>query len=183
MSVSDSYRGATEGELLGAPLARRVSADSDQRRLFPHQRPLQLAPRTLVLGGWRVIRREAVANVRLTFTDAYRRSQAAGIRGNNTSFGLFAGLGEPHVPDLHDEPVSLLIGFRWFTGINQAGRRTPVLRTCPVRRCPHHETKVYRRIHPGGTDRRLRLRLPRPRHRAHRTGAARLGGGGHDDAR
>jgi hypothetical protein len=164
--VSDSYRGATEEELLGAPLARRVSAGSDQWRLLPRQRPPQLAPRTLVLGGWRVIRSEAVANVRLTLTDAYRRSQAAGIRGNNARFGLFAGLGEPLVPDLHDEHVSLLIGFRWFTGINQAGRWTPVLCACPVRRCPHHETKAYRRIHPGRTDRR-------PRHRAHRP--ARLG--------
>jgi hypothetical protein len=79
--VNDSYLGATEGELLGVPLARRLAAYSDQRRLFPHQGTLQLTQRALVLGGWRVIHREAVASVRLTFTDAYRRSQAAGIRG------------------------------------------------------------------------------------------------------
>ncbi|MBV9452205.1 MAG: hypothetical protein JO345_40590 [Streptosporangiaceae bacterium] len=128
--MSDSYLGATEGELLGAPLMRRLSAYSDQRRLFPHQGPLQLTPGTLILGGWRVIRREAVAGVRLTFTDAYRRSQAAGIRGNNASFGLFGDLGKPLVLDLHDgEPVYLLIGFHWFTGINQARRWAPVLRT------------------------------------------------------
>jgi hypothetical protein len=128
--VSDNYLGATEGELLGAPLTRRLLAYSDQRRLFPHQGPLELTPRGLVLGGWRVIRREAVAGVRLAFTDAYRRSQAAGIRGNNASFGLFGDLGKPLVLDLRDdEPVYLLVGFRWFTGINQARRWAPVLRT------------------------------------------------------
>jgi hypothetical protein len=126
--VSDSYVGATEGELLGAPLARRLAAYSDQRRLFPHQGTLRLTRHTLVLGGWRVIGRETVAGVRLTFTDAYRRSQAAGIRGNNASFGLFGDLGKPIVLDLlDDEPVYLLIGFRWFTGINQARRWAPLL--------------------------------------------------------
>jgi hypothetical protein len=128
--VSDSYLGATEGELLGAPLGRRFLAYSDQRLLFPHQGILRLTPSTLELGGWRVIRREAVASVRLTFTEAYRRGQAAGIRGNNASFGLFGDLGKPLVLDLHDdEPVYLLIGFRWFTGINQARRWAPVLLT------------------------------------------------------
>jgi hypothetical protein len=128
--VSDSYLGATEGELLGAPLARRLAAYSDQRRLFPHKGALQLTPQTLVLTGWRMISREAVASVRLTFTDAYRRGQAAGIRGNNASFGLFGNLGKPLVLRLHDdEPVYLLIGFRWFTGINQARRWAPLLQT------------------------------------------------------
>jgi hypothetical protein len=128
--VDDSYLGATEGELLGAPLARRLAAYSDQRRLFPHQGTLQLTQRTLVLGGWRVISREAVASVRLTFTVAYRRSQAAGIRGSNASFGLFGNLGKPLVLTLHDdEQVYLLIGFRWFTGINQARRWAPLLAT------------------------------------------------------
>ena len=128
--MNDSYLGATEGELLGVPLARRLAAYSDQRRLFPHQGTLQLTQRALVLGGWRVIHREAVASVRLTFTDAYRRSQAAGIRGNNASFGLFWNLGKPLVLSLHDgEPVYLLIGFRWFTGINQARRWAPLLGT------------------------------------------------------
>ena len=128
--MSDSYLGATEGELLGAPLGRRLAAYSDQRRLFPHQGTLRLTPQALVLGGWRVISREAVVSVRLTFTDAYRRGQAAGIRGNNTSFGLFGNLGKPLVLGLPDgEPVYLLIGFRWFTGINQARRWAPVLQT------------------------------------------------------
>ena len=128
--MNDSYLGATEGELLGAPLARRLAAYSDQRRLFPHQGTLQLTQRTLVLGGWRVIPREAVASVRLTFTDAYRRSQAAGLRGNNASLGLFGSLGKPLVLGLHDdEPVYLLIGFRWFSGINQARRWAPLLGT------------------------------------------------------
>jgi hypothetical protein len=130
MSVDDSYLGATEGELLGATLGRRLAAYSDQRRLFPHQGTLQLTQRILVLGGWRVISREAVAGVRLTFTDAYRRSQAAGIRGNNASFGLFGNLGKPLVLTLRDdEQVYLLIGFRWFTGINQARRWAPLLAT------------------------------------------------------
>ena len=127
--MSDSYLGATEGELLGAPLTRRLAAYSDQRRLFPHQGPLQLNSRTLVLGGWREISSEAVSAVRLTFTGAYRRSLAAGIRGNNASFGLFGDLGKPLVLDLHEEePVYLLIGFRWFTGTNQARRWAPLLR-------------------------------------------------------
>jgi DNA-binding PadR family transcriptional regulator len=52
--VSDSYPGAAKGELPGAPLGRRLWAYGDQRRLFPHRRPLQLTPRTPVLGGWRV---------------------------------------------------------------------------------------------------------------------------------
>ena len=128
--MSDSYLGATEGELLGAPLARHLAAYSDQRRLFPHHGPLQPTPRTLILSGWHVIRREAVAGARLIFTGAYRRSQAAGICGNNASFGLFGDLGKPLVLDVHDdEPACLLTGSRWFTGINQARRRTPVLRT------------------------------------------------------
>lgn len=128
--MNDSYLGATEGELLDAPLARRLAAYSDQRRLFPHRGTVQLTQRSLVLGGWRVISREAVASVRLTFTDAYRRSQAAGIRGNNASLGLFGNLGKPLVLDLHDdEPVYLLIGFRWFSGINQARRWAPLLCT------------------------------------------------------
>jgi hypothetical protein len=88
--VSDSYRGATKGRPC-APLARRLWACSDQRRLFPHRRPLQLTPYTLFPGGWRVIRRQAVASVRLTFTDRYRRSQAAGIGGNNASFAPLPG--------------------------------------------------------------------------------------------
>lgn len=59
--MSDSYLGAAKGGRPGAPLARRLWAYGDQRRLFSHQRPLQLTPRTLVLDGWRVIRRHAVA--------------------------------------------------------------------------------------------------------------------------
>lgn len=52
------------------------------------------------------------------------------MRGNYASLGLFGDLGKPLVLDLHDdEPVYLLIEFRWFTGINQARRWAPVLRT------------------------------------------------------
>ena len=89
--MSDSYLGAPKE---GDPAHRWPAAFgpcSDQRRLFPHRRPLQLTAYTLVLGGWRVIRRQAVASVRLTFTDGYRRSQAAGIGGNNASFAPLPG--------------------------------------------------------------------------------------------
>ena len=128
--MSDSYLGATEADLLGTPLARRLADYNDQRRLIPHQGTLRLTPPTQVLGGWRVIRREAVAGVRLTFTGAYRRSQAAGMRGSYESFGFFGDLGKPLVLDLHDdEPVYLLIEFRSLTGIHQARRWTPMLRT------------------------------------------------------
>jgi hypothetical protein len=119
--VSDSYLG-------------RFRAYGDQRRLFPHRRPLRLTLRAQVLDG----RRRRRAGARLTFTDGYRRSQAAGIGGDNASFGVFTGLGEPLVPGLHDERACLLTGFGWFTGINQAGRRAD----------------------PGATDRRQRRRLP-----------------------
>jgi hypothetical protein len=90
-SVTDSYPDAAEGWLPGPPLARRLRAYGDQRRLFPRRRPPQLTPRTPVLGGWRVIRRQAIAGVRLTFTDGYRRSQAAGIGGNNASVAPLPG--------------------------------------------------------------------------------------------
>lgn len=103
---------------------------SDQRVLFPHAGRLRLEPRVLVLGGWRVIPRAALTSVRLTFTDAYRRGQAAGVRGNAASFGFLGNLGKPIVLGLRDdEPVYLLIGFRWFTGVNQARRWAPLLRS------------------------------------------------------
>src|SRR5580700_1633739 len=129
-AMNDSYLGATERELQDAPMSRRLSGYGDQRALFPHAGNIRIEPDRLVLEGWREIPRSSVADVRLTFTDAYRRGQAAGIRGNNASFGLFGDLGKPLVLDLHDdEPVYLLIGFRWFTGINQARRWAPLLRT------------------------------------------------------
>ena len=63
--MSDSYLGAAGGGRPGAPLDRRLWAYSDQR-------PLQLTPRTLVLGSWRVIRRQAVAGVRLVDSEIAR---------------------------------------------------------------------------------------------------------------
>ncbi len=127
--MSESYFGATESELRGAPLSQRLSGYSDQRVLFPHSGLLRLEPRALVLGGWRTIPKTAITDARLTFTDAYRRGQAAGVRGNGASFGMFGSLGKPLVLILHDdEPVYLLIGFCWFTGVNQARRWAPVVR-------------------------------------------------------
>lgn len=127
--MSDSYLGATESELRDMPLSRRLSGYSNQRVLFPHAGQLRLEPRVLVLGGWRAIPRAAITDVQLTFTDAYRRGQAAGVRGNGASFGFLGNLGKPLVLGLRDdEPIYLLIGFRWFTGVNQARRWAPLLR-------------------------------------------------------
>jgi hypothetical protein len=128
-AMNDSYLGATERELQDAPMSRRLSGYGDQRALFPHAGNIRIEPDRLVLEGWREIPRSSVADVRLTFTDAYRRGQAAGIRGNAASFGLFGSLGKPLVLYLHnDQPVYLLIEFSWFTGINQARKWLPVLR-------------------------------------------------------
>ena len=128
--MSDSYLGATESELRDTPLSRRLSGYSDQRVLFPHAGQLRLEPRALVLSDWRVIPRATITGVPLTFTDAYRRGQAAGVRGNGPSFGFLGNLGKPLVLSLRDdEPVYLLIGFRWLTGVNQARRWAPLLRS------------------------------------------------------
>jgi hypothetical protein len=84
----------------------------------------------MVLGGWRLIPRADITSVELTFTGAYRRGQAAGVRGSNAaSFGFIGDLGKPLVLGLADEdPVYLLISYRWFTGVNQARRWAPLLR-------------------------------------------------------
>jgi hypothetical protein len=66
--VSASCLGAAEGELPGAPPGPPSSGLSDQR-LSLHQGPPQLTPRTLVLGGWHVVRSEAVPDERLTFSE------------------------------------------------------------------------------------------------------------------
>lgn len=123
-----NYLGATEGELRAVSGPRRLVGFADQRTLFPHAGLLQLQPQALVLGGWRSIPRSAIVGVRLTFTEAYTRMQAAGARGNSVSFGLFGSLGKPLVLDLNgDEPVYLLIGYSWLTGISQARTWLPVL--------------------------------------------------------
>jgi hypothetical protein len=75
-----------------------------------------------------MIPRAAISRVDLTFTSAYTRGQAARARGNAASFGLFGSLGEPLALGIDGEdPIYLLIDFRWFTGINQARRWAPVL--------------------------------------------------------
>lgn len=126
--MNDCYLGAYESELRAAPLSRRVRGYSDQRVLFPHAGMVRLEPRLLVLGGWRVIAKTAVTGVHLTFTDAYRRNQAAGVRGNAASLGFLGSLGKPLVLSLRDEErVYLLIGFRYFSGINEARRWAPLL--------------------------------------------------------
>jgi hypothetical protein len=128
--VSDDYLGATESELRDAPLSQRFYGYADQRVLFPHAGQLHLEPQALVLGNWRVIHRAAITSVELTFTDAYRRGQAAGVRGGNAaSFGFIGSLGKPLVLGMADgEPVYLLISFRYFTGVNSARRWAPMLR-------------------------------------------------------
>jgi hypothetical protein len=126
--VSEDYLGGTESELRDAPLARRVFAYVDQRVLFPHQGYLRLEPQALILGNWRVIPRAAITSVELTFTDVYRRGQAAGVRGNWASLGFIGSLGKPLVLGIADgEPVYLLIGFRYFSGINSDRWWMPIL--------------------------------------------------------
>ena len=127
--MSDDYLGATESELRHTPLSRRLHGYADQRVLFPHEGQLRLEPQALVLGNWRVIHRAEITSAELTFTGAYRRGQAAGVRGNWASLGLFGSLGKPLVLGIaDDEPVYLLIGFRYFSGINDARRWAPILR-------------------------------------------------------
>jgi len=76
----------------------------------------------------RMIPRAAISRADLMVTSAYTRGQAAGARGNAASFGLFGILGKPLVLGIDGEdPVYLLIDFRWFTGINQARCWAPVL--------------------------------------------------------
>ena len=100
---------------------------SDQRRLFPHQGGLELEGDSLSLGGWRTLTHSQVTRVELTFTGAYSRWMAGGVRGGrNSSFGLFGSLGKPLVLHLDGEdPIYLLIDFRWFTGINSARSWAP----------------------------------------------------------
>ncbi len=121
-----SYRGATEDELREGSRAKRVLALADQRRLFPHQGVLELGADVIVLGGWRQLTRTQVTGVELTFTAAYSRLLAAGARGNSPSFGAFGSLGKPLVLDVVGEArVYLLLGYTWWSGINQNRRWYP----------------------------------------------------------
>jgi len=123
-----SYRAATEDELTGASGPTRVLALAAQGRLFPHQGTLELHQGVMDLSGWRRLTPEEVTNVSLTFTTAYTRWQAAGARGNYPSFGAFGNLGKPLVLDIADEaPLYLLLGYRWWSGVNQNRRWYPIL--------------------------------------------------------
>jgi hypothetical protein len=122
------YLGATEDELRRASTAKRVLAFADQRSLFPHHGLLELQPETLLLGDWKSVARAQVADVQLTFTDAYSRWVAGGARGNYPSFGILGSLGKPLIIRVvDDDPLYLLLAFRWLSGINQNRKWYPIL--------------------------------------------------------
>jgi hypothetical protein len=123
------YWGATEDELLRAPGGLRLLALSDQRRLFPHDGHVELLPDAIVLRGWRVIERPQVTGVALTFTSAYSRWMAGGVRaGNAASLGILGGLGKPLVISVAGRsPVYLLLDFNWFWGTNRNRRWYPTI--------------------------------------------------------
>ncbi|MHB2023819.1 MAG: hypothetical protein ACYCO3_10890 [Mycobacteriales bacterium] len=102
-----AYLGAAEGELRSARTSRRLVGMVDQRRLFPHRGTFELHGDSLVLGGWRTITAAQVSGVELTFTAAYPRWLAAGIRGGRSpSFGIFGSLGKPLVVQIiGEEPI------------------------------------------------------------------------------
>ena len=121
INTAISYRGATETELRQLTALRRLRALGDQRRLFPHHGTMRLEPDMLALGDWREIPRTTITRAEVTFTAAYTRFMAGGIRGNAASLGLFGSLGKPLVLSLRDEdPIYLLLEFRWWLGTNQA---------------------------------------------------------------
>lgn len=128
--VDDSYNGATESELRLARTSGRINLLSDQRRMFPHSGLISVDSEVLILSSWRSIPRADITNAQAKFTEVYGRAQAAGVRaGNAASFGLFGSLGKPLVLTLrNDEPIYLLIGFRYLSGINQARRWAPQIR-------------------------------------------------------
>jgi hypothetical protein len=123
------YHGATETELRQLSQARRFWGLSDQSTLFPHQGQMRLGPDRLELEGWRDIPRSAITRIDVAFTDAYTRLMAGGVRaGNAASFGLFGGLGKPLILTLRDDdPVYLLLAFRWWLGTNQAHNFAPTI--------------------------------------------------------
>lgn len=126
ITTPTTYLGATDTELRQLSRPRRVRGLGDQRSLFPYQGLMQLQADALVLGGWREISRAAITGIDVAFTDAYTRFMAGGIRGNAASFGLFGSLGKPLILTLRDdEPVYLLLEFRWWAGTNQARKRAP----------------------------------------------------------
>ncbi len=123
-----TYLGATESELRRAPGARRLIGLANQRRLFPHRGTMRLEADALALEAWRSIPRTTIATAKGSFTDAYTRLMAGGSRGNSPSLGFLGRLGKPLILTLADEDrIYLLLGFRWWTGINQARVWAPVI--------------------------------------------------------
>lgn len=112
------YQGATEGDLRDLARGEKLRGLLDQRRLFPHHGTLTLEPDRLVLASWREIPRATIARVELTFTEAYTRFMAGGVRGSFASAGFLGSAGKPLTVRLTDEsaPLYLLIGFTWLTG-------------------------------------------------------------------
>jgi hypothetical protein len=130
-----NYIGATESELRQLTGARRLPGLADQRTLFPHQGILRLEPDALVLGGWQRVPRTRIRQAEVTFTSAYTRFTAGGIRGNASSLGLFGSLGKPVVLIIEDdEPIYLLLEYRWSLGTNQARRLAPEIQRWLARR-------------------------------------------------
>lgn len=115
-------------ELQGASGPKRALALGGQGRLFPHSGAFELTDGVLVLEGWRRLTPSQVISVELTFTAAYPRWQAGGARGNSPSLGAFGSLGKPLVLGIADEaPLYLLLGYRWWSGVNQNRRWYPIL--------------------------------------------------------
>lgn len=118
--MSTTYHGATETELGDAEATRRVLSFIDQRRLFPHHGPFRLEQDAVVLEGWLEVPRSAVTRIDLTFTERYTRVMAGGARGGFPSLGLLGDRGKPLlVTRIDDEPLYLLLGYRWLPGTTE----------------------------------------------------------------
>ena len=126
MAETITYLGVTESELRRTSGGHRLIGLADQRRLFPHRGTMRLDAEALVLGDWRSISRTTIETAVVSFTVAYTRFMAGGSRGNSPSLGFLGSLGKPLILTLRDEDrIYLLLGFRWWTGINQARARAP----------------------------------------------------------
>lgn len=122
MDKTITYLGATESELRQASGGRRLIGLADQRRLFPHHGTMRLESEALVLEDWRSIRpRTTIEKAEVSFSDAFTRFMAGGSRGNSPSLGFLGSLRKPLILTLAAEDrIYLLLGFRWWTGINRA---------------------------------------------------------------
>lgn len=118
--MSTTYNAATETELGDAEAGRRVLGLVDQRRLFPHHGRFRLEQDALVLEGWLEVPRTAVARIDLTFTERYTRVMAGGARGGFPSLGFLGDRGKPLlITRTDDEPLYLLLGYRWLPGTTE----------------------------------------------------------------